>query len=152
MRRTAHHPIRNQSFCLTLSPQHVVCLNDESNGSASTMEQSNASNTLALRRSYRRHPRALRFPRPVKKGQVAWMRPRNTWRAELSRARGTLDAPSWLSSISSRFSKPWLLGVASCRGLRYQVGDRNFHLHYQSPRMPLALEFSFKVIHNNLAS
>ena len=54
----------------------------------------------------------------------------------------TFNGISWL----------WLLGVASWRGLRYQVGDRNFHLHYQSTRMPLALEFSFKVIHNNLAS
>src|SRR6476660_8650291 len=111
------------------------------------MDQSNANTTLVLRRSYRRHPRALRFPHPVRAGRME-APTRNTWRAELSRARVTLDAPSWLSSISSRLSKPWLLGVASCRGLRYQVGERNFHLHYQSPRMPLSLEFSFKVIHN----
>jgi len=38
------------------------------------MDQSNANTTLVLRRSYRRHPRALRLPHPVKKGQVAWTR------------------------------------------------------------------------------
>jgi hypothetical protein len=32
------------------------------------MEQFNASSTLALRRSYRRDPRALRLPHPLERG------------------------------------------------------------------------------------
>jgi len=40
----------------------------------SRMEQSNASTTLALRRSDRRHPRALRLPHPLERGVGPLMR------------------------------------------------------------------------------